>query len=107
MSDEGVMVGEYRSTPADLLDLLQRPAWQADALCREHPELAWFAESGRAALGAKEVCSRCLVRTDCESYAMADPGLTGIWGGWTARERSLRRRSSHIDADEEGLMATA
>jgi WhiB family redox-sensing transcriptional regulator len=107
MSDETVMVGEYRSTAVDLLDLLERPVWQADALCLEYPALAWFAESGRAALAAKEVCSRCLVRAECESYGLADPGLTGIWGGWTARERDLRRGSIQGAVDDEGLVATA
>ena len=37
-----VSVGGYRSTVEELLDLLRGPAWQADALCKEYPNLAWF-----------------------------------------------------------------
>ena len=90
--DPIVAVGEYRATGSDVFDLLQRPAWQSDALCREHPELAWFAETGSAARAAKAVCNSCLVRSECVSFAMADPSLTGIWGGLTSHERRCRRQ---------------
>ena len=31
---------------ADLADLVERPAWMLDALCREHPEINWFPGQG-------------------------------------------------------------
>ena len=40
---------------------------------------------------AKSVCRNCPVRKPCLTYAMANPSLTGIWGGLTDRERSHHR----------------
>jgi Transcription factor WhiB len=94
MSDLVIGVGDYRSTVDELLDLLQPPAWQADALCREYPQLGWFSNNANGLKAAKQVCASCLVRAECLSYALADPGLAGIWGGLTAKERDLKRRTS-------------
>ena len=93
MLNDPIMAGEYQTTASDLLELLLRPGWQADASCREHPELVWFAESGRTVRETKAICASCLVRAECESYAMADPSLTGIWGGLTAAERRRQHRA--------------
>ena len=89
-----VSVGGYRSTVEELLDLLRGPAWQADALCKEYPNLAWFGKSGRSSNAAKAVCSACLVRDECLTYAMADPNLDGIWGGLTHKERNQLRHTA-------------
>ena len=92
---DGVLpVGNCRSNADELLDLLKGPAWRADALCREYPDLQWFGKSQRSSKAAKAVCGACLVRTECLSYAMADPALDGIWGGLTTRERSQRRNGA-------------
>ncbi len=88
LRDGVVSVGSCRSSADELLDLLKGPAWRADALCREYPDLQWFGKSQRTSKAAKAVCAVCLVRAECLSFAMADPGLDGIWGGLTARERS-------------------
>jgi WhiB family transcriptional regulator, redox-sensing transcriptional regulator len=102
---DGVLsVGNYRSSAEELLDLLQGPAWRGDALCREYPDLAWFGQSHRRARAAAAVCAACLVRAECLSYAMADPGLNGIWGGLTAKERNQLRKSR--TGALEGLTAT-
>ena len=93
--DGTVEVGDYRSSAEELLDLLRGPAWKADALCREYPKVAWFGQSERSSKAAKAVCGRCLVRSECLAYALADPNIDGIWGGLTRRERSqLRRHAS-------------
>jgi WhiB family redox-sensing transcriptional regulator len=91
-------VGDHRSTVEELLDLLQGPAWRADALCREYPKVRWFGKSDRTAKAAKEICGKCLVRDECRSYAMADPSLDGIWGGLTASERSRLRHPTRLSA---------
>lgn len=77
-----------------LVDLLeQRPAWHADALCREYPQLDWFADrSPRMEAQCVDVCRRCLVVDECRHYALADPTLVGIWGATTATERQALRR---------------
>lgn len=41
----------------DLTSLLNRPAWHADAACREHPELTWFPARGESVNAAKAVCA--------------------------------------------------
>lgn len=86
----------------DLEDLLDRPAWHADALCREYPDVDFFPGRGQnvAAAKAKAVCAQCLVRNECASWALEHDtgsagGLIGIWGGLSGRDRlrSLRAAS--------------
>ena len=71
-----------------VLDLLARarPAWHADALCREHPEVNFFPERGESAEPAKAVCARCAVRAECAAYGADE--AAGIWGGLSRRVRS-------------------
>jgi len=78
-----------------LLDLLVwgKPAWHADAACKEHPELTWFPAVGEDVRAAKAVCSTCLVVGECRSWSLAQgPELQGLWGGLSAQERKRRRR---------------
>jgi WhiB family redox-sensing transcriptional regulator len=88
--------------PSGLVDLLYRagrPGWYADALCREYPKLSWHPELGQSTAAAKAVCERCLVRSECLSYALADPTLVGVWGATGPRERArLRRARARADA---------
>lgn len=100
------------AVPGDLPDTLipDRPAWMADAACREHPEIDFVPHPRQSAVyresvaRALAVCRGCLVAGECLGYAMADQSLIGIWGGKTAEERaalvnggvnaSQRRRAS-------------
>lgn len=80
-----------------LFDLVTaRPAWHADALCKEAPaEVTWFASRGEDQRAAKAVCGRCLVRTECLAWAVAQgPELDGVWGGLGERERRTLTRSA-------------
>ncbi len=71
-----------------------RPAWHADALCREHPEVSWFAERGEPMGPAKDICARCLVLAECTAWALdQDQSLAGIWGGTTAPQRKRMREA--------------
>lgn len=73
----------------DLLDQLVRrlrPAWQADALCHEHPDVTWFPGRGQSTAPAKAICGRCLVRSECLAYAL-EHDLQGVWGGTSDAER--------------------
>lgn len=81
----------------DIFDLLAgfRPAWQADAACREHPEISWFSTQYIDQREAKTVCARCLVLEECRSWALAQgPELVGVWGGMATSERRRARRRS-------------
>lgn len=81
---------DEQTEDAALLDMIarHRPAWQADALCREYPEISWFPEAGQSSQPAKDVCGRCLVVFECRQWAMEQGSqLQGIWGGLTADDR--------------------
>ncbi len=76
--------------PVDLLTLLgHRPAWHADALCREYPGVSFYPERGQPTGPAKAICGRCAVRQDCEAAARANAEEFGVWGGLSAQERRV------------------
>ena len=68
-------------------------SWMARAACRDHdPELWHPVQSGHApARAAKQICHTCPVQLQCLDYATSHTDLTGIWGGYTERERRERR----------------
>ena len=80
--------------PTSLDDMLfaLRPAWVADAACREHTEVDFFPERGEFLDEARAVCAGCLVRRDCLAYAL-DHGVVGVWGGTSGRGRWSARPS--------------
>lgn len=75
----------------DLVALLRRPAWAADAACKEHPYLEWFPGRGASTKETKAVCAGCLVRSECLAFAYASGEHVGIWGGLSERERRQAR----------------
>lgn len=78
----------------DLLELLDsRPAFHADAACREpHPGVSFFPARGETVAPAKAICCRCLARPDCLAWALAQGGdLHGIFGGTSQKERGVLR----------------
>lgn len=82
---------------ADLWD------WQLSAACRGvdsslffHPEGERGAARSSREQSAKEVCSRCPVRTECATHALAVREPYGVWGGLTEDEREeLLGRARH------------
>lgn len=75
-----------------LLLVRSRPAWHADALCREYPEVNFFPMRGQTAKPALTVCSQCIVRDECRAWALDQSGtLQGVWGGTTHRQRQRLR----------------
>jgi|SRR5579872_3411863 len=78
------------------------PGWQDRALCEgEDPEV-FFPRPGRGADRARALCAACPVRPECladalENSARHGPGLYGIWGGTTERERRRLRRKTGGD----------
>ena len=71
-----------------------RPAWMADAVCKEHPEVDFFPGQGGDCSPAIAICAGCLVQPECRAYAVADSDIMGVWGGTTAAERRRLRRSA-------------
>ena len=66
MASLAELVGVRRT----LAELIHRPLWHADALCREHPEINWFPGKGEANRAARAVCARCPVREECLAFAL-------------------------------------
>lgn len=79
--------------PDPLAALLHRPAWMADAACREHPEVDFFPDRGDPIDAAVEVCAGCLVYDECREFAL-DQGdaLHGVWAGLSQQARRRLRR---------------
>jgi hypothetical protein len=82
------------------LQLPGRPAWFADALCREYPHLDWVdAERNKADKATcLDVCGRCAVVIPCREYAIADGSLVGLWGGCDTVARKAIRRNREVQA---------
>ena len=92
--DDGVRY-DLLGRAGELFDLLQRPAWHAQARCRGYGPSAFFAERSGPQGDPKATCGRCAVQTECLATALADPKLVGRWGGTSAQERrAMRRRSA-------------
>jgi hypothetical protein len=69
--------------------LLRRPTWQADALCREYPNVDFFPERGGDQRPAKRICAACSVRQECSAWADTQGAdLVGVWGGRGQSERA-------------------
>ena len=86
----------FQFTEAELAD------WWNYAACMDHPQADdWFAEGARGAEEASRaiaLCKRCPVQTKCLSYAMGHPEVEGIWGGLTAPERRVVRKSGDMSS---------
>ena len=69
--------------------------WTPKAACKAEQPDALFVR-GAEQNKAKQVCSSCLVRTECLAEALDNQIEWGVWGGMTERERRalLRRKPS-------------
>jgi WhiB family redox-sensing transcriptional regulator len=83
--------GELNGGFGLLVLVVGRPAWQEQASCRGVDPDLFFPERGEPAGPAKEVCSGCVVRSECADYAIARPEKFGVWGGMAERERRKMR----------------
>lgn len=69
--------------------------WRHRADCQGLDPNWWFPTQGQPTEQARQICQGCPVRQACLSAALADPTLSGIWGGTTGRERQrIRSRTS-------------
>lgn len=68
-------------------------AWADRGACRGLPTDHFFSDDPADTETARTVCRPCPVRDDCAAYALALPGIGGIWGGLSeADRRRIRRR---------------
>ena len=80
---------------AELLEeLLNRPAWHARAACRGMGTDVFFPTDQLTLMKASRICHGCVVRNDCEEFALAHPSLKGIWAGMSERRRARVRKDA-------------
>jgi WhiB family redox-sensing transcriptional regulator len=109
---ESLLKDEHTNS-VDLFEVVSRsrPAFHADAACKEAPlRVSWFPAPGQDARAAKKICSGCLVATECAAWALAQGAdLEGIWGGLTRRERAKLRASalSHLEVADSSTVSKA
>lgn len=68
--------------------------WARHGRCRglgEAAALVFFPERGGDTAAAKAICAECPVMLACREYAVPHPGLVGIWGGTSSRQRREMR----------------
>ena len=77
-------------------------SWRLGALCAQIDvgDIFFPEHSGEHGREAKKICAACEVRDPCLEYAMHRPEW-GIWGGKSANERKLLRRSLGIRLVQE------
>lgn len=90
----------------DILNI-HSPEWMAEAKCAGRPtsnhpadlraygievDVRWQPDGATQEDRAVRNCAGCPVLTKCLSFAMADPDLTGVWGGTTTAQRVAYRR---------------
>jgi WhiB family redox-sensing transcriptional regulator len=67
----------------------KRTDWMESGLCRQTDPDLFFPEQGsNMTRRAKRVCRSCPVMDTCLDYALDFPGIDGVWGGTTQRERN-------------------
>lgn len=72
--------------------------WRNRADCQGLDPNWWFPTQGQPTEHARQICRGCPVRLACLSAALADPTLSGIWGGTTGRERQRIRLTRDVSA---------
>ena len=78
-------------TPDPVASLIGRPPWMARAACRNTDTATFFPRRGEPSDAALAVCSHCPCRGPCLEFALAEPMITGVWGGTTGKERRAMR----------------
>jgi WhiB family redox-sensing transcriptional regulator len=89
--DAGASVGEL------LAELVNRPAWHADAACPGVGTKAFFpvqvGDPGPTK-EARALCASCPVTAECLSTALDNPETVGNWAGTSARGRKAMRKAA-------------
>lgn len=77
---------------------IERPAWMKKRNCNDEPTTTFYPAPGdvEKLRRAKSICKECEVRHDCLEMALESGERFGIWGGKSARERSLILRAQRL-----------
>ncbi len=77
-------------------ELVRSQRWRELSACRDVGSETFFADGPIGMLeetSAKAVCGECLVIDDCLAYAITHNAPFGVWGGMTAAERRVIRKT--------------
>lgn len=75
--------------------------WTGQATCATSDPDLWFSPDPSDIAKAKEICTRCPVRRQCDERADEFEGSLshgyryGVWAGQDTRERAARRKRQH------------
>jgi WhiB family transcriptional regulator, redox-sensing transcriptional regulator len=86
------MLPEAPEPAAVLAELLQRPAWHERAACAGVSIDLFVIGRGYTYEAIRPLCESCGVRQECLAVALANPDLTGMWGGTSDQEHKRMRR---------------
>lgn len=67
--------------------------WLDSAACLDADPEAWHPAKGESPRMAVTICRRCEVRVQCLQFALDSIEQTGVYGGFTLRERRRVARS--------------
>ena len=68
-------------------DIPSPGAWALQGVCRGVDTDVFFPTRGGVPGAARQLCDRCPVAAPCRTYALTYPGLQGIWGGTSGKDR--------------------
>jgi WhiB family transcriptional regulator, redox-sensing transcriptional regulator len=77
---------------------INRPKWMKQKNCFDEPVETFYPAPGdvEKLRRAKSICKECTVRMECLNFALDTNERFGIWGGKSARERSLILRAQRL-----------
>lgn len=77
--------------------------WFKHGNCFGKETSMFFPETGdnQTARRAVKLCSSCVVKAECLSYALNNNEKFGVWGGFTTRKRKKLRRIVSIPCTAE------
>ena len=92
--------GDVPDVAALLAELVNRPAWHAEAACRGVDPALFFPERGeRRPVAALAYCAECPVTAPCLASALELASTVGVWGNTTGLERrGLRHGAGGVPA---------
>lgn len=77
-------------TPAPVYGCpMPNTGWMRDGLCQQVDPDLFYREEHQRYDAARKVCSTCVVKDKCLSYALAECETEGMWGGLTPKERAV------------------
>jgi len=65
--------------------------WRESANCIGIDTDLFFPDRGEPTRVIQGICARCIVKTECLEFAIADPEIVGYFGGMSARNRQKLR----------------